>query len=94
VLNSDWWLQCLDLCVNLLETCAKFSAAVQYKLSTSGQHKIITELLIILTEVFNNDDNHDCLKTKSFLLTEQLANCLVVVVQKRSFPLQVNLFCT
>ena len=87
MLGSDWWARCLELCINLLETCANRSTEVQYKLSTSSQHKLITEVLVILSE----DDNYDHLKIVSLSLTKQLASSLAAVVQKRSFPLQVCL---
>ena len=81
-------MQCLELCINLLVVCANYPTDVQYKLSTSSQHKVITELLVILSDVLPDDD-HNCLKMKSLPLTQQLAKCLVAVVQKRSFPIQV-----
>ena len=90
MLGSDQWTQCLELCINLLETCANYSTEVHYKLSTYSHHKLITELLIILSEVFE-DSNYDCRKMISISLTKQLASSLAIVVQKRSFPLQVCL---
>ena len=84
MLSKDWWRQCLELCINLLETLANYSTEMRYKLSTSSRHKLITELLIILSEVFEVDSDK---LTPS--LSKQLASSLVIVVQKRSFPLQV-----
>lgn len=85
--GSDRWRQCLELCINLLEACANRSTELQYKLSTSSQHRLITEVLVILSE----DDNYDHLKMVSLSLTKQLASSLATVAQKRSFPLQVCL---
>ena len=94
VSSSDWRLQCLELCINLLGTCAHCSTEViQYKLSTFSQHKLITELLVMLSKVFEANNNFDHLDIKSLPLTKQLSSCLIVVVQKRSFPLQVSLLC-
>ena len=87
MLGSDWWAQYLELCINLLEACANRSTEVQHKLSTSSQHKLITEVLVILSE----DDNYNHLKMLSLSLTKQLASCLATIVQRRSFSLQVCL---
>ena len=84
MLSSDWREQCLKLCINLLETLANYFAEAQYKLSTSSRHKLVTELLVILSEVFEDDGNKLMPS-----LSKQLASSLVIVVQKRSFPLQV-----
>ena len=71
--------------------CANYSTDVQHKLSISSQHKVITELLVILSDVLP-DDHYNCLKMKSLPLTQQLGECLVAVVQRRSFPIQVDAY--
>lgn len=88
-MSNDWCIQYLELCINLLAICASYCTDhVQHKLSMSSQHKVITELLVILSDVLEHDQ-HNCLKINSLPLTRHLAECLVAVVQRRSFSIQV-----
>jgi len=76
----------VELCVTLLGTCSGIKThPVVGSLSLSGRHKIITELLVMFSQVFGDSPNH--LMPTS--VTEQLASYLAELVQKRSIPLQV-----
>ena len=88
-LSNDWCMQYLELCINLLAICASYSTDYgKHKLSMSSQHKVTTELLVLLSDILEHDQ-HNCLKINSLPLIRQLAECLVAVVQRRSFSIQV-----
>ncbi|XP_065896369.1 uncharacterized protein [Dysidea avara] len=79
-------LLAMELCITLVGTCSGINTLpVVGSLSSSGRHKIITELLVILSQVYGDAPNH----LTSPSVTEQFGNCLAELVKKRSLPLQV-----